>query len=143
MNAGGNATFTASATGTPAPSYQWYFGSAAIAGATSSSYTKTNAQPADSGFYHLSASNLVTSVTSSNAALIVATIKLGAPQFVGGVLQFSFTGASGPGYTVQSSSNLVNWVTLANLTNTNGTVLFNDTVNTNSPTEFYRVLAAP
>ena len=68
--------------------------------------------------------------------------------FVAGVLVAALclngqTGAPGPGYTVQSSSNLVNWVTLANLTNTNGTVLFNDTVNTNSPTEFYRVLAAP
>ena len=143
VNSGGNATFTASASGAPAPSYQWFFGSAPISGATSGSYTKTNVQPGDAGNYHLTASNVVTSVTSSNAALTVTTIQLGAPQFVGGVLQFSFTGAPGPGYTVQSSSNLVNWITLATLTNTNGTVLFNDTVNTNSPTEFYRVVTGP
>jgi hypothetical protein len=143
VNAGGNATFTASASGTPPPGYQWYFNSAAIAGATNSAYVKTNVQPSDAGNYSVKASNVVTSVTSSNAALSVTSIQLSAPQYTNGQLQFVVTGAPGPAYTIQTSSNLVDWVTLTNLANTNGTINYTDTVYTNSPAQFYRASAAP
>lgn len=143
VNAGANATFTASASGTPAAAYQWFFNSAAIAGATNSSYTKTNAQMTDAGNYSVTASNFASSVTSSNAALAVTQIQLAAPQFTNGAWQFVFTGAPGPGYSIQTSSNLMTWVTLATVTNTNGTVIFNDLVDTNGGSQFYRVSATP
>ncbi len=143
VNAGGNATFTASASGTPPPTYQWYFGSTLINGATNSSYVKTNAQPSDVGNYSVKASNVVTTVTSSNAALSVTTIQLSAPQYVDGQLQFTVAGAPGPGYTILTSSNLVDWVTLAVFTNTNGTFNFTNAVDPNNFEEFYRVSAAP
>ncbi len=53
---GSNATFTASASGTPAPTYQWQFNGANIAGATDSTFTVTNAQSADQGNYSVIAS---------------------------------------------------------------------------------------
>ena len=42
-----NATFTVTATGVPAPAYQWRFNGTNIAGATDSSYTRTNVQYAE------------------------------------------------------------------------------------------------
>src|SRR5439155_21525224 len=68
---GSNATFTVAATGAPAPAYQWRFGATNIGGATASSYTRNNAQPADAGNYSVVLTNLAGSITSSPAALTV------------------------------------------------------------------------
>ena len=68
---GSNATFTVVATGAPAPAYQWRFGATNIGGATASSYTRNNAQPADAGNYSVVLTNLGGSLTSSPAALTI------------------------------------------------------------------------
>ena len=49
VNQGANATFTVSASGSTPLSYQWRLDGANIAGATASSYTRSNVQPADAG----------------------------------------------------------------------------------------------
>lgn len=66
---GMNATFSVGAGGTPPLSYQWYFDSNAIPGATSASYTVTNVQAADLGYYAVAITNLVGSNYSANASL--------------------------------------------------------------------------
>jgi hypothetical protein len=71
VNQSSNATFSVVATGTPAPSYQWRFNSTNISGATDSTYTRSNAQPADVGSYSVVVSNAAGSLTSSNAILTV------------------------------------------------------------------------
>jgi hypothetical protein len=48
------------------------------------------------------------------------------------------SGAAGSTFTIRSSSNLVNWVALANLTNTTGTLEFTDSSPTNTLRRFYR-----
>ncbi len=68
---GSNATFTVAATGAPVPAYQWRFGSTNISGATASSYTRTNAQPADAGNYFVVLTNIAGAITSSPAALVI------------------------------------------------------------------------
>ncbi|MDF2188176.1 PQQ-dependent sugar dehydrogenase [Paraflavitalea sp. CAU 1676] len=68
---GGTATFTVSATGSPAPTYQWRKGTTNIAGATANSYTITNVQASQAGQYNVVVSNSAGSVTSSNATLAV------------------------------------------------------------------------
>ena len=67
---GGSATFTVGAGGT-SPSYQWQLWSTNIPGATASTYTRSNVQPEDEGFYSVIVSNSAGSVTSSNAYLSV------------------------------------------------------------------------
>ncbi|HEY4302665.1 MAG TPA: immunoglobulin domain-containing protein [Candidatus Didemnitutus sp.] len=70
--AGGTATFSALAGGTPAPAYQWYFNGAAISGATSATLTISSAQSANAGSYTVIATNAAGSVTSSVATLVVS-----------------------------------------------------------------------
>jgi len=69
VNVGDNATFTVGATGLPRPTYQWFFGSTAIAGATRKTLVITNAQVANVGPYHVEVNNAGPTVTSSNAVL--------------------------------------------------------------------------
>jgi hypothetical protein len=73
VSVGASATFSVTAAGTAPLSYQWLFNGGNISGATSSSYTKNNAQQSDAGNYSVVVTNPYGSVTSSNAALTVTT----------------------------------------------------------------------
>ena len=77
---GGNATFSASANGTPAPTNQWLRNGRQVAGATSATLSLNNVQPADAGIYSVVVTNAAGSVTSSAAPLGISTTEL----FVGG-----------------------------------------------------------
>lgn len=68
---GSNATFTVVASGTPPLSYQWQLNGVNLAGATQSTYTRANAQPAYSGNYGVIVSNAFDDATSANALLQV------------------------------------------------------------------------
>lgn len=69
VNQGGTAGFTIVATGTAPLAYQWYFGGLPLAGATDSSHTVKNVQPADAGNYSVEVLNVAGQTTSSNATL--------------------------------------------------------------------------
>ncbi|MDP9226079.1 MAG: PQQ-dependent sugar dehydrogenase, partial [Actinomycetota bacterium] len=101
---GGSATFSVSATGGTGPiKYQWQRNGASIAGATSSTYTLTNAQPGDSGArFRARVSDGTTSLTSRAATLTVTTNHVpvativtpeaGATYAAGNTLSYSGTG---------------------------------------------------
>lgn len=67
----GSATFSVTATGTPAPTYQWRLNGTPITGATSATYTIASAQAANAGNYTCVVTNAAGSVTSSAATLTV------------------------------------------------------------------------
>jgi MYXO-CTERM domain-containing protein len=71
VTAGANVTFSVTATGKLAPTYQWYFGGAMISGATSSTLALTNVQSANAGNYTVAVTNSTRSVTSNPATLTV------------------------------------------------------------------------
>ena len=71
ISQGGSATFTVAANGTPPLYYQWSLYGTNLPGATGSSYTRANAQPADAGPYSVVVSNTLGTATSSNALLTV------------------------------------------------------------------------
>ena len=72
INAGQTATFSVTATGTPPLSYQWQKNGAAIAGATSSSYTTPAETASDNGAqFSVVVSNSAGTVTSNAAILTV------------------------------------------------------------------------
>lgn len=68
---GNSATFVTAATGFPAPTYQWRRNSTDIPGATNSSYTRTNCQPADAGVYLAMITNAAGALGSSAVLLTV------------------------------------------------------------------------
>jgi hypothetical protein len=69
VNPGQAASFSVSATATPAPTYQWRKDGAVIAGATSATFTLASAQVADAGSYSVVVSSTTGTVTSSAATL--------------------------------------------------------------------------
>ncbi len=76
---GGSVTFTAAASGTPAPTLQWRKDGSTIAGATNASLTLSGITTADAGSYVLVATNSAGSVNSAAATLTVT-----APPVAGG-----------------------------------------------------------
>jgi hypothetical protein len=105
--AGANVAFSASASGTPAPTYQWRKDGAPLAGQTASTLDLMNVQSADAGVYDVIASNGAGSVTSLVAQL---TVKL-PPTIVqqpkdqaatpGSSVQFDVVASGGGPYTYQ------------------------------------------
>jgi plastocyanin len=71
VTVGANVTFTAAASGSPTPTYQWQKGGANISSATSATLSLTNVQLADAGTYTVVATNSAGSVTSNAAVLTV------------------------------------------------------------------------
>lgn len=76
---GASVTFTAAASGSPAPTYQWRLNGANISGATSASLTLSNVQSANAGTYTVVAANSSGSLTSNGAVLTVQSAT--APAF--------------------------------------------------------------
>ncbi len=73
VTSGSPVTFTVSATGSPAPTYQWKKNGTNISDATSASYTISSVQTADTGSYAVTVSNVAGNVTSTAASLTVNT----------------------------------------------------------------------
>lgn len=71
VNAGGAVIFSAAASGTPTPAYQWQKGGVDIPGATTASYAIAGATPGDEGSYAVVVTNLLDAVTSNIATLSV------------------------------------------------------------------------
>ncbi|HEX2854080.1 MAG TPA: pectinesterase family protein [Opitutaceae bacterium] len=71
LNVGGSITLTVTATGTPAPTYQWKKNGVNIPGATASSYAISGATGANAGNYTVVVTNSVNSVTSAAASVTV------------------------------------------------------------------------
>jgi hypothetical protein len=83
----------------------------------------------------------VLTVTSGTAQNPLNVLSVSAPQ--GGYPQVMIGGNIGERYSVETSSNLLNWVSAGNATNTTGTALFIDAGNTNAARCFYRVRLLP
>ena len=66
---GANATFSATAAGTPPLGYQWWFKNSPLAGATNASLTVSNVQVAHAGNYSVAVTSPAGAISSSNATL--------------------------------------------------------------------------
>jgi hypothetical protein len=86
VNVGASVSFTASASGAPAPVYQWLKNGAPIAGANSSTFSLGAVSLGDAGTYSVTASNAVGSATSSGATLTVNNGATGDPLLSGVVI---------------------------------------------------------
>ncbi len=71
-------TFSVTATGTSPLTYQWYKNGAVIPDADSSSYTVTDAELSDTGYYSCEVTNLCRTVSSDSAELKVINLSIDA-----------------------------------------------------------------
>ena len=145
-NAGGDATFTVAANGTPPPTYQWLFNGATIGGATTDSYIITNVQPLDAGSYSVVVSNAAGAVTSAVALLTVQPVEQAQFSWVNfgvGANGFGFTivGTSNLAVIVEASTNLATraWSPVGTNTLTDGSSYFSDPEWTNYCARYYRL----
>ena len=82
VTAGGNVTFSASASGVPTPTLQWYLGTNALTGKTTGTLTLTNVQAVNAGSYTVVATNSAApSGVSSTAATLTVNPAPVAPAF--------------------------------------------------------------
>ena len=128
---GSNLTFSAAATGTAPLFYQWWKDGAALLGETNWSYNLPSVQTNDAGAYSVTVSNLVRSVSSTNAILTVYV-----PPFItvqpsnqtvwaGSNVTFTLAASGVPAVKYQWRKNAtnLNGATNANFTTNNVTAL--------------------
>lgn len=72
LTEGETATFTAAASGHPAPTFQWFLGATPVGGATDATLVLTNVQLSQAGDYTVVATNPLGSDTSAAATLTVS-----------------------------------------------------------------------
>jgi len=142
-----NASFNVVATGTPAPAYQWRFNGTNIVGATSARYTRTGVQYSQAGNYSVVVSNLAGTIVSADALLTIlpaapALFQIGALQSDGS-LALSLGGDAGATYFVETSTNLVDWLVLTNISLTGPTAQFNIPATPSEPQRYFRARSAP
>jgi hypothetical protein len=145
---GATATFSASASGTPAPGYQWRFtvpGGTEIdvAGATSALLVISNVQTASAGDYRVIASNPSGSVTSAVATLrVLVRPTLGNVTFATTNATVSFESVSGLRYVLEYKNQIQDpiWLPLGSTNGTGGIMTLHDP-DPDPAARFYRVRA--
>jgi hypothetical protein len=114
--AGGNLLLGVVASGQAPMSYQWYFNSGAIPNATNTTYAITNISPTQAGSYLVAVAN-PGGIASSSATVSVTAVppkaSFAAPITLGtnGAL-LSLALSPDNNYTLQTSTNLSNWVSI-------------------------------
>jgi uncharacterized repeat protein (TIGR01451 family) len=144
---GGNATFQVSASGIPAPGYQWIFNGTNLLGTTTTTLSLNNVQAANIGNYQAVATNTAGSATSSVAhltVLIAPSIHLSGIGATGTNVTISVNSVAGLNYRLEYKNLLTDpaWTPVAPpASGTGGPVILLDTNAPFTPTRFYRVSA--
>lgn len=147
--AGGGASFTVTAGGVPALSYQWkYNASTTLSGATASTFNLAGLRASQAGNYTVIITNSAGSITSAPAALVVTNPlppPLAPPVFSTGQFQFSFNPVVGLTNTVLTNGNLTsgNWGVWTNIpppANNNPITIGSPA---DQPNLFYQVMVQP
>jgi subtilisin family serine protease len=140
---GSNVTLTALAVGTAPIRYQWQRGGTNLANAASPSLLLTNVQPADAGTYSVVVTNAI-----GEPAGFAATLSVLAPSPIlteprrlsDGTVEIVLRQlVNQQSYTMEISSNLVDWTTLERFSAAGPTKVFTDATAIEANQRFYRV----
>jgi autotransporter-associated beta strand protein len=141
---GDTVSFSGSASGTPAPAYQWRLNGTNLPTGTAATLVLPNVSLSQAGNYSLVASNVAGSTNSRSAVLTVYSTAVpslcGAGCSSNGQFQFNVAGVPGYNYVILASSNLIDWCVLQ----TNHVPFtFTDTDAPGCPQRFYRAQYMP
>ena len=141
VQVGSQAFFSVSASGAPPLSYQWYFGTNALAGATNQHLALNNVQASQSGTYTVTVTNAQGSATSPPVTLSVTprveifmTPAISLRGAVGASLRIDYINVLGPTNA---------WTPLAAITLTNTQQFYSDYSAIGRPSRVYRVVQLP
>jgi hypothetical protein len=141
VQVGSQAFFSVSASGAPPLSYQWYFGTNALVGATNQHLALNNVQASQAGTYTVTVTNAQGAATSQPVALnVTARVEI----FM--VPAISLAGAVGASFRIDYINALgpTNaWTTLATVTLTNAQQFYPDYSAIGQPSRFYRISQLP
>ncbi|HWD19710.1 MAG TPA: choice-of-anchor tandem repeat GloVer-containing protein [Verrucomicrobiae bacterium] len=137
--AGSTVQLSVAATGGPLPAYFWKFNGANALG-NGNTLSIPNFQAANEGTYSVIVSNILGAVPSSEALVLLDTLRFRAPQFSGGIFQLHLSGVAGRNYAIQTSTNLSQWTPLATNTAVHGFMDYSDTNGGAQPALFYRAV---
>ena len=144
VTVGHPASYAVGAYGAPTLAYQWRQNGAAVAGATNAALTISNAFAANAGLYTVAITNLYGSVTSTPVGLTVIPLNILLPaKQVNGQFQVTFDTASGVNYSLQYSTNLMDWNPWLNLGGNGQPVTLTDPSTSGTPNRFYRIVLTP
>ncbi len=102
---GSPVTFNVTATGTPAPTYQWRKGGVTnIPGATNATYTIAAVAAGDAGFYDVWLTNSCASTSTTNFGQLIVTPTVGTPVFTLGTSSTRCQGAGSVTYTATATN---------------------------------------
>jgi uncharacterized repeat protein (TIGR03803 family) len=138
---GGGVSFNVAAIGTAPIHYQWFFNNGLINNATNAIYAIQVISTNNTGYYSVVVSNIVNSVTSSNALLTVLVPPTVGLHFLAGYPQLNLNGIVSNNFTVQYNTNLTgtNWVNLRSISNLSSSPYqFLDPAGSGQPARFYR-----
>jgi hypothetical protein len=147
--AGGSASFSVVAGGTPAVSYQWKFNTnTALLNATTAAFNLANVRASQAGTYSVVITNSAGSLTSAPAILFVTTPAappMTTPAIVAGKFQFTFNPVIGLTNSVVTNNTMNggSWVVMTNVpppATTNPVTVSDNISGTN---RFYRVQIIP
>jgi endonuclease/exonuclease/phosphatase family metal-dependent hydrolase len=100
---GGFAVFSASATGTPPPSYQWQSNGTNLIGATSSTLTLNNVTTNQAGNYSVVLTNVAGAMTSNPAVFFVMPVSFAATNGEIRILQYNVEGNGATDWTTNAA----------------------------------------
>jgi hypothetical protein len=136
---GGHHTFSVAwSNAVPEPGVLWLRNGAPLPAATNASLTLSNLQPTQAGNYRVVLSNAFGAVSNGTGILLTVADLL--PQTVGGQLQLRLSGATGPGFVMQVSTDMTTWTPAYIHTAFDGTLEYVTNI-VSRPRGFYR--AAP
>jgi hypothetical protein len=136
VDPGSNVTFTVTASGTTPMSFQWRFNGTVISGATTGTLLRNNVQHTNGGVYSVTVANSV-GQASSQAELYVRPTIVSLPALSNNVVRLTINGTPGKRYSVDISTNIVNWIPLGNVTNNAVQSSFQDST-LSAPNRTYR-----